>query len=289
MQGFQFDADGVIEPEVVAEPARNLVEFAAVFTATYLVGRLVVVPVVSYLVGRRDVNETLQQAIDRVLRAGNVVGALAGAALVAGYGDLLGGSAVVVAALTLAVGFAAQDVIGNLVSGMFLVQDSKFNVGDFVEWENNQGTIREITFRLTRIRTPDGTLISVPNTAFTTGAVTNHSAGSHKRLEASFAVGHDTDLAVAQDVLLEEVANHEHSLDEPEPPTARVTDVGDPHVTLEVLFWHPRRIPQPDVRSSYVRRVKTRFDELGIDFSPSSGQHLTGSLTLYEDEERATE
>lgn len=289
MQGFQFDPDSAIEPDVVVEPARTLGEFAAVFISTYLLGRLVVVPVVSYLVGRRDVNETLQQAIDRVLRAGNIVGALAVAALVAGYGDLLGGSAVVVAALTLAVGFAAQDVIGNLVSGMFLVQDSKFNVGDIVEWEGKQGTIREITFRLTRIRTPDGTLVSVPNTAFTTGAVTNHSAGSHKRLEVTFAVGHDTDLAVAQDVLLEEVANHEYSLEEPEPPTARVIDVGDPHVTLEVLFWHPRRIHQPDIRSSYIRQVKARFDELGIDFSPSSGQHLSGSLALREGEESAEE
>lgn len=280
MQGLPYAPDDAIEPEVVVEPAQRLGEFAMVFAVTYLLGRLVVVPTVSYLVGRRDVNETLEQAIDRVLRAGNVVGALAGAALAAGFGNLLGGSAVVVAALTLAVGFAAQDIIGNLVSGVFLVQDSKFNVGDHVGWEGNQGTIREITFRLTRVRTPDGTLVSVPNTTFTTGAVTNHSAGSRKRLTATFAVGHDTDLEVAQTILLEEAESHTSVLDEPDPPTARVTEVGDPQVTLEVLFWHPRRLPQPDIRSSYVRRVKTRFDELGIDFSPSSGQHLTGSLAL---------
>lgn len=276
MQGLEAD------PEAATGLARRLGVFLVVFGVTYVVGRVVVVPAVRHLVARRGVNQTLEQAIDRVLRTANVAGALVGAALAAGYGNLLGGSAVIVAALTLAIGFASQDVISNLVSGVFLVQDRKFNVGDFVEWKDNRGTIEEITFRLTRVRSPDGALVSVPNTAFTTNSITNHSMGYRKRLTATFDVGLDTDLARAQSILIEEAERHEASLEEPE-PVARVVSVGDPHVTLEVQFWHRRRdVVQPDVMSSYARRVKTRFDRAGIDFSPSAGQHLTGSIALRE-------
>lgn len=60
-----------------------------------------------------------------------------------------------------------------------------------------------------------------------------------------------------------------------------MTAVGDPHVTLKVQFWHRRKgVEQPDVLSAYVRRVKTRFGRVGVDFSPSAGQHLTGALAL---------
>jgi len=72
---------------------------------------------------------------------------------------VIGGSAVIVAAL----GFAAQDVIGNLVSGAFIVTDPKFNIGDWIRWNEREGVIDDISFRATRVRTFDNEIITVPN------------------------------------------------------------------------------------------------------------------------------
>jgi small conductance mechanosensitive channel len=55
------------------------------------------------------------------------------AAAAAGFGGIVGESALIVAALTLAIGFAAQDVISNFVAGVFIVYDRNFNIGDWIE------------------------------------------------------------------------------------------------------------------------------------------------------------
>lgn len=64
----------------------------------------------------------------------NVVVAVA--ATVAGFGGVVSGSAVIVAAGTVALGVAAQNVVANLVSGAFIVTDRNFNVGDWIEWND---------------------------------------------------------------------------------------------------------------------------------------------------------
>jgi hypothetical protein len=59
----------------------------------------------------------------------------------------------------------------DVISGMFLVADPDFNVGDWIEWPGGEGTIEAVDFRVTRIRTPNHETISIPNTELTTNAI----------------------------------------------------------------------------------------------------------------------
>jgi small-conductance mechanosensitive channel len=78
----------------------------------------------------------------------------------AGYGRILSESAVIIAALTFALGIAGQHVFGSLISGMFPVADPDFNVGDWIEWPGGDGTIEAVDVRVTRVRTPNNETIS---------------------------------------------------------------------------------------------------------------------------------
>jgi small-conductance mechanosensitive channel len=122
--------------------------FLAGFLAAALLGRFVAAPPVSRLVRRRNRNNpTIEETISRYVRLLAVVVAAFVGAGVAGYGGFVAGSAIVVAAATLAIGVAGRTVIGSLVSGVVLVLDPEFNVGNYIEWSDGQGTVRSITRR----------------------------------------------------------------------------------------------------------------------------------------------
>lgn len=152
--------------------------FLVGFGAVFLVGRFVVAPVVERTARQRNRNNrTLVEAVSRYVRLLAVVVALVVGISAAGYGDLLGDSALVVAAGTIVVGVAGQAVIGSLVSGVALVADPEFNVGDYIEWPDDERVVRSITLRVTRVQTQDCTLVTVPNTRLTGEAVSRPYAG----------------------------------------------------------------------------------------------------------------
>ena len=112
-------------PQVAAEPASKYVgliaqiaEFLPVAAALYLPGRYVVRPVVSWVLDRRGLEPTLDRAVRKLLGVGTPLVALVVGAWAAVFTGFLGGSELIVAALTLAVGFAAQDVPSNVVAGL---------------------------------------------------------------------------------------------------------------------------------------------------------------------------
>lgn len=177
--------------------------FLGGFLAVVLVGWLVVEPLVARYIARRNRNNpTIREAVSRYVRL-LVVVAVVVAAGVAGYGDLIGDSALVVAAATLAIGVAGQTVIGSVVSGLVLVVDTEFNVGDYIGWEDTEGTVQSITLRVTRVLTPDGTLVTVPNTTLTSGAVTRPFGRGRHRVVERIGLAYEADVDDALDHLTE--------------------------------------------------------------------------------------
>ena len=85
----------------------------------------------------------------------------------AGFGNFLVSLAGIASAGTLAVGFAMQNAIANLVFGIFIYVDTPFRTGDWIEWDEYAGVVEEIHLRVTRVRTFDTELLTVPNANFT--------------------------------------------------------------------------------------------------------------------------
>jgi small conductance mechanosensitive channel len=273
-----------IEPDLVAryvELLLRLAEFAVAFLILYGLGRLLLEPALEGLLSLRRVERTLAGAIRRSVRAAIVVLALAGGAAIAGFGYVVAGSAVVVAAVTVALGFAAQDVVGNLVAGAFIVTDPKFNIDDWIEWEDKRGRIDEITFRATRIRTFDNELITVPNSQLMTTAVTNPVINDTLRLTHRYEIGYDDDLDRAMELCAAAVSGQEEALAEPE-PTVLLGELGDDFVGIDVRYWiaNPKRRDVLRIRSEFDRAVKEAFEGVGIELSPPSEHEVRGTVGL---------
>nr|WP_269844130.1 mechanosensitive ion channel family protein [Halegenticoccus soli] len=172
--------------------------------------------------------------------------------------------------MTLAVGVAGQAVIGNLVSGLFLVADPNFNVGDWIAWSGREGTVEAISFRVARIRTPSNEIVSVPNADLTANAVTRPYSRNRYRADVDVAVDYAADVDEAAAILREVARSHPGILDAPA-PSVRFLEFGDATIRLRAQFWivDPTRETVAGVRLDYAGRVQERFEEAEIAMRPA--------------------
>ena len=264
---------------------RSLAVRLAVAVAAFLVvavaGSRAVTPAVDGLLRARQANETVRRSVRRAARVAVFLAALAVGLTLGRFGYLLSASAMLVSALTLAVGFASQDVLGNLVSGVFMVWDPKVNVGDAIAWDDQTGVIEDISFRVTRVRTPDNELVSVPNSQLTNAALTNYSAKDTRRLALTLPVAHDADIDAVRDALREEARAVDGVLDDPEPSTA-VVDLDESRVAVDAYLWvgAPGRPTPGDPRSEFLQSVTERFEDSELELADPY-RELGGDLRLH--------
>ncbi|EMA65024.1 mechanosensitive ion channel family protein [Halorubrum kocurii] len=256
--------------------------FLVGFVGVLLLGKVVLVPAVMRVLGARGFDEAVRSLGSSVANAVVWVAAIAIGFTMAGYGAFLSAFAVFGGAIALAVGFAAQDLLGNFVAGIFILKDKPFEVGDWIEWNGNAGRVEDIDLRVSRVRTFDNERVTVPNGDLANNAVTNPVAYETLRQKFVFGIGYEDDIAEATDIIVEKAEAHEGILDNPA-PSVRVVELGDSAVGLQSRWW----IDEPDrgefvrVRSEYVTDVKEAFDDAGIDM-PYVHRQLTGSVEMVE-------
>ena len=256
--------------------------FLVGFVGVLLLGKVLLVPTVERALGSRGFDEAVRSLGSSVANAVVWVAAIAIGFTMAGYGAFLSAFAVFGGAIALAVGFAAQDLLGNFVAGIFILKDKPFEVGDWIEWNGNAGRVEDIDLRVSRVRTFDNERVTVPNGDLANSAVTNPVAYETLRQKFVFGIGYDDDIAQATDIITEKAEAHEEILDDPG-VSVRLVELGDSAVGLQSRWW----ISDPDrgdfvrVRSEYVTAVKEAFDEAGIDM-PYVHRQLTGSVEVLE-------
>jgi small-conductance mechanosensitive channel len=260
--------------------------FLAGFAVVFVLGWFVVEPILARAVRRRNRNNpTLTEAVTRYVRLLVVVLAVAVGTAAAGFGGVLSGSALVVAAATLAVGVAGQTVVGSLVSGVVLVADPEFNVGNYVEWSDGEGEVESITLRVTRVHTPDGKLVTVPNTTLTSEAVTRPYGRGRTRVVEHVGVAYGDDAGTALDCLRDAAGAVDGVLDRPG-PEAYVDEFGRDAVVVRVHYWieDPRQRNVFGIRSAFARAAMDRLDAAGVTVSPASRHDLRGEVTVAGDD-----
>jgi len=271
-------------PGNVVNTAAAVVKFVVALAAIYLLGRIVVVPLVRRLLKARDLDEHARKPLLKLTSIVTSFVAIAVAFGFAGFGSFLTALATIGAAATLAIGFAMQDVIANFVAGVFIFTDKPFRIGDWIEWDGNSGIVEDISLRVTRVRTFDNELLTVPNSQLTDGVIKNPVAYEYLRLKFVFGIGYDDDIERATEIIVEEAENHPEILDdEDHAPSVRLTELGDSYVGLQSRIWihEPSRADFVKIRGEYVTSVKQRFDEEGIDI-PYPIRTLEGGIQVSE-------
>jgi small-conductance mechanosensitive channel len=264
--------------ESVATAIAAAVVFVATLVVIYLLGRVAVLPVADRLLDARGLDEHARRPLKKVVNVVVVFVAIAVAFGLAEYGNFLQSLATIAAAATLAIGFAMQDVIKNFVAGIFIFTDRPFRIGDWIEWDGNSGIVEDISFRVSRVRTFDNELLTVPNSQLTDGVIKNPVAKDTLRLKVPFGIGYDDDIHEATDVIVEEAEAHPDILDDPA-PSVRLTELGDSAVVLTSRVWisNPSRADFVKTRGEYTTNVKHSFDEAGIDI-PYPQRDLHGEV-----------
>jgi small-conductance mechanosensitive channel len=258
--------------------------FVAGFLIVLVLGWYVVEPFLARAVrSRNENNPTIQEAISRYTRLFFFVIAIAFGAGVAGYGGILSDSALVIAAATLAVGVAAQEVIGSIVSGIALVIDPEFNVGDYIRWQDVEGEVTSITLRVTRVETVGGERVTVPNTTLTDEAIFLPYGGDQYRVVEQIGIAYEDDVEDALRQLKDTALELDGIMKEPDPRTY-VEEFGPDSVVIRVHYYIEDTPQSPgeilDIRSNYARKAKQRLESSGITISPASKRELQGRIDV---------
>jgi small-conductance mechanosensitive channel len=267
-------------PESIAGPVAPAVVFVGVAILVYLLAGLTVLPLVRRALTARDVDAHARRPLLKLTKGAVVFAAITIAFGLAEFGNFLQSLATIAAAATLAIGLAMQDVMQNFVAGIFIFTDRSFRIGDWIEWDDNSGIVEDISLRVTRVRTFDNELLTVPNSELTDEVIKNPVAFENLRLKVTFGIGYDDDVDEAMEIILDEARAHDGVMDDPE-PSVRLVELGDSSVGLQSRIWiaTPSRSDVVKVRGEYVQAVKERFDEAGINI-PYPNRTLGGELQV---------
>lgn len=162
---------------------------------------------------------------------------------------ILGGLGV----LGLAVGFAAQDILANLISGVTLLLDRPFRIGDWIRVKDQEGQVSGLTLRTTRIRTRDNEFVSIPNKDVAGAVVVNLSAGGPLRVNVLIGVEYRERVEDVRRVLLEVMAAQPRVQPEPA-PAVLVRELSASSVDVIMRFW----VSEADIASYPVISMQVR-------------------------------
>ena len=264
---------------VVVDFAITVVTFLVTFLLLYKIGKSVLVRATSRALNAREFSSAVVSLGSSIAAVIAVVGAVAIAATVAGFPAILGAFATLAGALALGVSFAAGDIIENFVAGIFILKDKPFTVGDYIEWDGNDGIVREINLRVTKLDSFDNEQLTVPNGDLASAVVTNPVANETRRVTFDFGIEYDASIKAAREIILDEASKIDGVLDDPA-PAAPVTGLADSAVVLNARIWvDPVETGAGPVKFQLVENVKRRFDAEGIGM-PYPYTELTGEIDV---------
>jgi small-conductance mechanosensitive channel len=186
-------------------------------------------------------------------------------------------------ALAIGVGFGAQNLINNFISGFILMAERPIRVGDVIEIEGNFATVEDIGPRSTRIRTGDNIHVLVPNSSFLEKNIINWTL-SDKMVRANVAVGvaYGSPVRKVEALMLQAASENEKVLKTPN-PFVLFKDFGDNALLFYLYFWVTiETVTQRLIIESNIRfRIDDLFRESGIVIAfPQRDVHLDASKPL---------
>jgi len=266
--------------------AVTLLTFVITFAVLYLVGKRLLTEVIRKALNQREFTPAVVSLGESIAGAVALFGAVAIAAVVAGFPVILGAFATIAGALALGVAFAAGDIIENFVAGIFILKDKPFEIGDYIEWNGNGGVVREINLRVSKLDTWDNEQLTVPNGELANAVVKNTQANETRRLTVDMGVDYGTDVDKAREILLEEAANIDGVLEDPA-PSAPLTTLGDSAIVFNARMWiDPQETGAGGVKHKFTETVMERFDEADIGF-PYPHTQVVGELDVNQTEASA--
>ncbi len=189
-----------------------------------------------------------------------------------------------IGAIGLAIGLALQGTLQNIAAGLMLLFLRPFRIGESIKVGSIDGDVEEIGLFATRLRAADGTYILAPNAKLWNEPVYNTSRNAARRNDITVGVTHQSDIELAQRIMLE-LASADTRVKQAPAPNAFVAALDAQGVTLTLRYW----TSDTDFMKTKVeltKKLKTTFDAKGVGFSPPPPEVVLKLAETQDDADR---
>ncbi|MFC5410144.1 mechanosensitive ion channel domain-containing protein [Larkinella bovis] len=171
---------------------------------------------------------------------------------------------VIVGALGVGIGLGLQNIVNNLVSGIILIFDKPFQIGDFIEIASKKGRVKTIGIRSSRLLTTEGSEVIIPNGDLLSGQVINWTINHKaKRIELTIRADAEHELSELKKLIREEITKHPTTVKRQQPEIFLSTITNDA-IELKVRVWINSVSKEDQFRSEVLLSLYRRFKEAGI-------------------------
>jgi small-conductance mechanosensitive channel len=179
--------------------------------------------------------------------------------------------------LTVAIGFASQTSMSNLISGLFLIGEKPFVVGDIIQVDQTVGEVLSIDLLSVKIRTFDNTYVRIPNETIIKSPVSTFTKFPIRRIDLQIGVAYKEDIAKVHQVLFDLADKNPLCLEEPR-PLFIFQGFGDSAINIQFSVWG-RREEYLTIKTQMQMEIKAAFDQAGIEIPFPHRTLYTGSVT----------
>src|SRR6056297_1509768 len=179
--------------------------------------------------------------------------------------------------LSVAIGFASQTSASNIISGLFLVAERPFSVGDLIRVGTTTGEVLSIDLLSVKLRTFDNLFVRIPNETMIKTEVTNLMRFPIRRYDLQVGVAYKEDMRAVREVLMEVADENPLCLEEPK-PLIIFQGYGESSLNFQFSVW-AKTENYLDLRNTIPTEVKEAFDARGIEIPFPHRTLYTGSET----------
>ena len=169
-----------------------------------------------------------------------------------------------VGVMGLALSFAAQDTVGNIISGVVIIIDGPFKEGDWILIGGLHANVTEIRLRTTLLTTFDNESVVVPNKQFSQERIVNYTMTPNSRIKVPIGIAYKEDMQQARGIMLETIKGDDRILLDPAPKVI-VTDLGESSVNMQLRFWTEDPLLKFNLMWEYTEKCKQAMDQAGIE------------------------
>jgi len=171
---------------------------------------------------------------------------------------------ILIGALGVGIGLGLQSIVNNLVSGIILIFERPFRIGDLIEVGTRKGRIKEIGLRSSKLLTSDGSEVIIPNGDLLSERVVNWTlSNDFARMDFEFKISTDSDLNMAKHLILNQF-DHNPLILSSNKPEILVEDVSETMMTLKVGVWISNVNQAGTFRSDFLSNIFQSFKQNNI-------------------------
>lgn len=165
--------------------------------------------------------------------------------------------------LTVALGFASQTSVSNIISGVFMMTERPFTIGDTVQIGDITGVVLSIDLLSTRMRTVDNLLVRIPNETLMKANIKNYTHFPLRRVDIPFKIGFKEPLSKIKTILFHLAAESPDIFDEP-PPLFVAKEIQEWALEVQFSFW-VKKGQHLEKKNDFIMRMLDAFQKYNVD------------------------